>query len=46
MKAALLLLDAVIPQIVADYTSLYKGDILIVGLNINSDARYDWKTVI
>jgi len=38
MKAALLLLDAVIPQLVADYQSLYKGDILIVGLNLHSDA--------
>jgi len=38
MKAAILLLEAVIPQIVADYKSLYKGNILIVGLNIQSDS--------
>jgi len=38
IKAALLLLESFIPQIVSDYKTLYRGDVLIVGFNTQSEA--------
>lgn len=45
MKGALKMLESFIPQMVRQFTGLYGGNILIVGLTMESELRFVVYTV-